>query len=162
MVDCYNSENLHWQKGCCPTPGPADAAAAYGGRINNIVDFLPLTGGQAQQLAFNATLPSLNTDYGENSIIVKQAGIYKIDYTLVGTSDIATVLTIAVRQNGNNIPTAMQSLLLQADVEDSFAGSTIAYLAQDTVLDMSVALFQSGELMLSQGANTSLVIVRLS
>lgn len=143
--------------------GPANGLNAYGGRYSDAAQTLSLTAGGQTQVGLPATTPSLNTSYAAaNSITVGQAGNYEISYFLSATGAAAAALTLAVRQNGTNIPSAVITRTLVAGTNAIYSGSTIAALTAGGVVDMALSAPLAVGVSLGTGVNVSLTIKKLN
>lgn len=143
--------------------GPANGLAAYGGKYSDTPQTINIVLGGASQVGLPNAMPNLNVTYTPtNSITVAQAGSYEITYYLNATAAVATAVTMAVRNNGTNIPSATVSRLLSVGVESIYSGSTVVTLAAGDVIDMALSALLAVGITLGTGTNASLVITKLS
>ena len=143
--------------------GPTAGLNAYGGRYSDTAQTLNLTIGSQVQIPLATTLPNLNTTYATaNSIIVIQAGAYEINYFSNMTAAIATTVTMAVRNNGANIPSTVISRALSVGVSSIYSGSTIVTLTAGSVIDMAMSALLAVGISLSNGVNATLTVKRIN
>lgn len=143
--------------------GPTAGLNAYGGRFNNTAETINLTIGTPSQIPLANTLPNLNTTYTTaNSITVTQAGTYEINFYSNVTVAVGATVTMAVRQNGTNIPSTVISKLLSVGVGSLYSGSIIVTLAANTVIDMAMSALLAVGVSLSSGVNASLTVKKLN
>lgn len=107
-------------------------------------------------------MPNLNTTYGTNSITISQAGTYEINFYTNVSVTVGTTLTLAVRNNGTNIPATVVSRTLSVGTSSIYSGSVIVNLGANSVIDMAVSALVSVGLTLGSGTNASLTVKRLS
>ena len=74
----------------------------------------------------------------------------------------ATTVTMAVRVNGTNIPSAIIARGLSAGVSSIYSVSTIVTLAPGDVIDIAISALLSVGLTLGNGVNASLSVKRLN
>ena len=143
--------------------GPTSGLNAYGGRYSDTAQTLNITIGTQTQVPLATTLPNLNTSYPTaNAITVTQAGTYEINYFSNMTAAIATTVTMAVRNNGANIPSTVISRALSVGVSSIYSGSTIVTLPAGSVIDMAMSALLAVGISLSNGVNATLTIKRLN
>ena len=142
--------------------GPAGGLSAYGGRYNNSASTLNLGILTQTQVPLPTTLPNSNTSYTtSNSIIVNQSGVYEINYFLNVSVALGTTLTLAVRNNGTNIPSTVVSRLLSVGTSSVYSGSTIVSLNAGNVIDMAISALVAVGVNLSSGVNATLTVKRI-
>lgn len=107
-------------------------------------------------------MPNLNTTYSNNSIIVKEDGIYEINYFMNASVKLATFLTLAIRCNGVNIPSTVISRLVDVDVGTVYSGSTIVSLPKNAKIDMVMEALIMVGITLGTGVNATLTIKKLN
>ena len=106
---------------------------------------------------------TLNTAYATaNSITVTQAGTYEINYFSNISVALATTLTMAIRQNGTNIPSTVISRALSVGVSSIYSGSVIVTLPAGAVIDMAMSALLAVGVNLGTGVNATLSVKRLS
>ena len=143
--------------------GPANGLNAYGGRYNNGGQTINLAIGAQTQLSLPQTMPALNESYATaNSVTVAQAGDYEITYFMSGTASVATTLTLAVRQNGTNIPSLEISRLLSVGTSSIYSGSAVVTLTAGSTIDMALSALLAVGVTLGGGVNTSLTVKKLN
>ena len=142
--------------------GPANGLNAYGGKYNNTSQTLNLSIGSATQIPLANNLPNLNTTYTPaNSITVTQAGTYEINYYSNVSVALGTTVTLAVRNNGTNIPSTVISRLLSVGVDSVYSGSTVVTLTAGDVIDMAISALVAVGITLGSGVNATLTVKKL-
>ena len=96
-----------------------------------------------------------------NSITVTGPGTYEINYSTTLTAAVATTITLAVRINGTNIPSATISRLLSVGTSSLFNGSTVVTLAAGDVIDMALSALLAVGITLGSGVNATLTVKKL-
>lgn len=143
--------------------GPAAGLAAYGGKYNTTTSTLNLGIGTQTQLPLPSNMPNLNTTYTPtNSITVAQAGTYEINYYSNVSAALGTTVTLAVRNNGTNIPSTVVSRVLAVGVGSLYNGSVIVTLAAGDVIDMAISALLAVGVTLGTGVNTTLTVKKLN
>ena len=135
---------------------------AYGGRFNNDPSCIQIVVGSESQIPLPNTMPNLNTTYTDNSITVNQAGVYEINYFINASVEVATLLTLAVRVNGVNIPSTIISRLVEVDVGTIYSGSTIVTLAKGDEIDMALSALLAVGITLGTGVGATLTVKKLN
>ena len=149
--------------GATGATGPAAGLNAYGGKYNTASQTISLTIGSATQIPLTESMPNLNTTYTPtNSITVAQAGTYEINYYSNMTAAVATTVTMAVRNNGTNIPSTVISRALSVGVGSIYSGSTIVTLAAGAVIDLAMSALLAVGVTLGTGLNASLTLKKLN
>lgn len=143
--------------------GPAGGLSAYGGRFNNSASTLNLGILTQTQIPLPTTLPNSNTSYAtSNSITINQTGVYEINYFLNVSVAVGTTLTLAIRNNGTNIPSTVVSRLLSVGTSSVYSGSTIVSLNSGSIIDMAISALVAVGVNLSSGVNASLTVKRIN
>lgn len=141
----------------------ASAVTAYGGMVNTGAGTLALTANTPVLVPFSTNLPPLNVLYNPpGSAITLSAGDFRIDYSLAGAPDAATLLSLEVRVNGTAIPTATPARTLTANEETLFTGSTIVTLAVADTVNMALVSSAATTFTFATGTNASLLLTQLS
>ncbi len=108
-------------------------------------------------------MPNLNTTYATaNAITVTQAGTYEINYYSNMTAAVATTVTMAIRNNGTNIPSTVISRGLSIGVGSIYSGSVIVTLTAGSVIDMAISALLAVGVTLGTGVNATLSIKKLN
>ncbi len=108
-------------------------------------------------------MPNLNTTYvTQNSITVAQSGTYEINYLISVTVAIGTTLTIAVRNNGTNIPSTVISRTLSVGTNTTYSGSIISTLTAGNTLDMAISALIAVGVTLGTGTSAILTVKKIS
>ena len=143
--------------------GPAGGLQAYGGRFNNTASTLNLGILTQSQIPLPTTMPASNTSYTtNNSITINQTGVYEINYFLNVSASVGTTLTLAVRNNGTNIPSTVISRVLSVGTSSVYSGSTIVNLSSGNVIDMALSALVSLGVNLSSGVNATLTVKKIN
>ncbi len=143
--------------------GPAGGLSAYGGRYNNSTSTLNLGILTQTQVPLPTTMSNLNTTYTTaNSINITQAGVYEINYFLNVSVALGTTLTLAVRDNGTNIPSTVVSRVLSVGTSSIYSGSTIVNLTAGSVIDMAISALVAVGVNLSSGVNATLTVKKIN
>lgn len=143
--------------------GPANGLAAYGGKYNNTADTLNLGIGVQSQIPLAVSMPNLNTTYTPaNSITVAQAGTYEINYFSNISVALGTTVTMAIRNNGTNIPGTVVSRALSVGTGSIYSGTVIVDLAAGDVIDMAISALLAVGVTLGTGVNASLSVKKIS
>ena len=119
--------------------------------------------GTQAQIPLANTMPSRGVTYTTaNSINIPSAGSYEINYYSNISATIATTLTLAVRVNGTNIPSATISRALSVGTGSIYSGSVIVALSPGDVVDMAASATLTLGVTLGTGVNATLSVKRLS
>ena len=143
--------------------GPTSGLAAYGGRYSNTSQTINLTAGSATQIPLALTLPNNNVTYPtSNAITISQAGTYEINYYVNVSATGASNLTLAVRNNGTNIPSTIITRSLTANSNLIYNGSTFVTLTSGSVIDLVISATIALGVNLGSGVNATLTIKKIS
>lgn len=143
--------------------GPTAGLAAYGGKYSNTAQTINLGIGTQSQIALANTMPNLNTTYTPtNSITVTQAGTYEINYYSNISVALGTTVTLAVRNNGTNIPDTVISRVLSVGVGSIYSGSVIVTLTAGSVIDMAISALVAVGVTLGSGVNATLTVKKIA
>ena len=143
--------------------GSAGGIIAYGGKYNDTAQTISLAIGSQTQIPLPNAMPNLNTTYTPtNSITVTQAGTYEINYYSNMTAAVATTITMAIRNNGTNIPSTVISRALSVGVGSIYSGSVIVTLAAGAVIDMAMSALLAVGVTLGTGVNATLSVKKIS
>lgn len=108
-------------------------------------------------------MPALNESYTTaNSVTVAQDGNYEITYFISATASVATTLTLAVRQNGTNIPSLVISRPLTVGTSSIYSGTAIVSLTAGSTIDMALSALLAVGVTLGTGVNASLTVKKLN
>lgn len=143
--------------------GPNSGLAAYGGKYSDTAQTINLGIGVQSQIGLPNEMPNLNVTYTPaNSITVAQAGTYEINYYSNISAALGTTVTLAVRNNGVNIPDTVISRLLSVGVGSIYSGSVIVTLAAGDVIDMAISALLAVGVTLGSGVNATLSVKKIS
>ena len=121
--------------------GPAGTGLdAYGGRYSTIDQTFTTTTGTPTQIELANVMPSLDIDIttNPNALTITDAGDYELTYNALAEVDNAGNLTLAIRNNGTNIPGTVQTLTLTANESESFGGSIVVTLTAGSIIDLAL------------------------
>lgn len=104
-------------------------------------------------------MPAKNVTNGTNTLSVALAGVYEINYALYPSASLGASVTIAIRNNGINIPSTVSTQI--SGVGNVYDGSTIVTLAAGSVLDMAIRANNAFTLKLGDGVNATLSVKKL-
>ena len=142
--------------------GPSEGLNAYGGRYNNSASVISLAIGSSTAIPLDVNMPNKNVTYGTNNITISSAGVYEINYYANMTAAVATTVTMAVRNNGTNIPSTVISRELSVGVSSVYSGSTIVNLSEGAVLDLALSALLAVGVTLGTGTGAILTVKRLN
>ena len=143
--------------------GPANGLNAYGGKYSNTPQTINLTIGTQTQIPLANSMPNFNTTYTPaNSITVTEAGTYEINYFSNVSVALGTTLTLAVRNNGTNIPATVISRILSVGVDTIYSGSVVVTLAAGAVIDMAISALLAVGVTLGSGVNATLSVKKIN
>lgn len=107
-------------------------------------------------------MPAENVTYiPANSITVGETGVYEINYFSNLSAALGTTVTMAVRVNGTNIPSAEVSRALSVGVTTPFSGSTIVNLTAGDVITMALSALIAVGVTLGNGVSATLSVKKL-
>lgn len=121
--------------------GPAGTGLdAYGGRYSTIDQTFTTTAGTPTQIELANVMPTLDIDEtsNPNALTIIDAGDYELTYNALAEVDNAGNLTLAIRNNGTNIPGTVQTLTLTANESESFGGSIVVTLTAGSIIDLAL------------------------
>ena len=123
-----------------PTGPSGTGLDAYGGRYSTIDQTFTTTAGTPTQIELANVMPTLDIDVttNPNALTIIDAGDYELTYNALAEVDNAGNLTLAIRNNGTNIPGTVQTLTLTANESESFGGSIIVTLAAGSIIDLAL------------------------
>lgn len=143
--------------------GSASGLSAYGGRYNNTASTISLGITTPSQIPLSSTMPNVNITYpATNSITINQGGVYEINYYVNLSVNVATTLTLAVRNNGTNIPTSIITRVLSVGANSIYSGSFLVSLNANSVIDMAMSALVATNVTLGSGVNASLTVKKIS
>ncbi|MDE6469431.1 MAG: hypothetical protein K2L19_00225 [Eubacterium sp.] len=122
-----------------------------------------LTLGGTTVVPLPTAMPADSVTYAPaNSITVTEAGVYEINYFSTLSAALGTTVTLAVRQNGTNIPSTAISRLLSVGVSSLYSGSTIVTLNAGDVIDMALSALLAVGVTLGSGVSATLTVKKLN
>lgn len=136
---------------------------SYGGIYNTRPQILVLALGVQCQIPMPSVMPLNNIKpTHSNGLMVKRAGTYEINYNLIGSISVAVALSLAIRVNGVDIPSAEINRLVAVNTESIFHGSVIVDLEAGAVVDMAIFALVAATVTLGTGVNATLTLKQLS
>ena len=96
-----------------------------------------------------------------NSLTIKQAGVYEINYMFNASSSLGGAVSLSVRKNGTAITSTRETHLLAIGIESIFSGSVLEVLAAGDVLAMAVSALLALNLTLGSGVSVTLTVKKL-
>ena len=153
------------EKGDRGDPGPS-SLNAYGGKYNNTqFDITSSIIGAWTQVQLPTLMPNINANETENNYIkLEQDGVYEINYFANISVNKDTTVTLIVRKNETNIPSAVITKKLTQGVDSIYCGSTIVSLNADDQIDMAVSATEE-DVTISfgngTGVNASLTVKKI-
>lgn len=120
--------------------GPAgeNGLASYGGLYSTSTSTLALTPTNLI-VTLGSGMPAKNVVYGTNTITVQNAGDYELNYGIIGSTDPAATITLAVAQNGTAIPSSIRTRVFDQAQNISHTGSVIVTLAAGDDLTLVIS-----------------------
>ena len=122
--------------------GPAGDTGleAYTGRYSTAEQSFTTNTGVPTQVVLPTIMPTLDTDTATNAnaITIIEAGDYELTYNVLAEVDNAGNLTVAIRNNGTDIPGTIQILTLTANESESFGGNVIVTLPAGSIIDLAL------------------------
>ncbi|HML34806.1 hypothetical protein, partial [Sporomusa sphaeroides] len=138
---------------------------AYGGLYSTESQGFNFTApGEIQQVELPVQMPFFDVSLSVNTIQVFQFGDYEINF-MVRVASTATITTISagVRINGGGfILSTLQTGVLSTDQDTIFSGSIIMHLNGGEILDLALESTAVSDINLSEDANASLSVKRIS
>lgn len=155
-------QGLQGVAGATGATGPANGLNAYGGMYSDTPQTLSIPLGGVAEIAMPTAMPTQNVTYANNRLTVAQAGVYEINYSLNASATLGVAVSVAVRNNGVNIPSTLISRTLAAGVGTIYQGSTIVTLAAGSVLDLAIGALLAVSVTLGSGVNATLTVKKLN
>lgn len=144
------------------TPG-TEITPAYSNIYNNAQTVTSLTQDVATTVTLGTTGINNNVNNETaNKLTITNAGDYKIDYLLVGTSSAAATLTLDVKNNSNQIAGSNISEVASANETVQIQGSVLANLSVGDVIELNISSSATTNLTPSNGTNAYLIITKLN
>lgn len=133
-------QGLAGEIGATGPTGPAGTGlGAYSGRYSSTEQNFTTTTGTPTQIELANVMPSSNiTTATPNSLTITEDGTYELTYNALVEVNNAGNLTLAIRNNGTNIPGTIQTLTLTANESEAFSGSIIIPLTNGNVIDLAL------------------------
>lgn len=123
-----------------PTGPSGTGLDAYGGRYSTTAQDFTTTTGTPIQVELPTTMTSsfVDTATNPNALTITNAGNYELTYNVLAEVDNAGNLTLAIRNNGTDVPGSIQTLTLTANESESFGGSIIIPLVAGDIIDLAL------------------------
>lgn len=151
------------EKGDAGPQGPAGSSfiSSYGMLYSMSDGQLSVNQGVDTIVPMGEKGPALFTEYGENSITIKENGVYLISYLLCGGANEECSITMSVRANDLLQPASSATSEFQANVINSISGSTIASLTPDDVVTLNVKASTNVTLSFNGSTNAILSVIKI-
>lgn len=173
LIDCYNKNNPNQTFTCFGPTGPAgeqgpageDAQVtyAYASKYQQNTQSLTANANVITQVPLSTNGPSLNVNTQDaNKFTITEAGVYKIDYFFLGTPNVATTLTLEVRNGGNTIDGAKIAKDADADVLIDIQGSVLTTLAENDEIDLAISSSANATITPENSTNAYLIIQKVN
>ncbi|MBR2985727.1 MAG: collagen-like protein [Clostridia bacterium] len=145
--------------------GPAGAdgtngLASFGGAYSTATTAIGLTT-TPTTLTLNTVLPLSNVTVGTNSLTVANDGTYEITYGIRGSATPDATVTLAVTQNGANIPQSVITSDFTVD-DQNLANVTLANLTAGDVLTLVATSSIDTTFTPNDNVNTYLIVKQLT
>ena len=145
--------------------GPAGAdgtngLASFGGAYSTTTTAIGLTT-TPTTLTLNTVLPLSNVTAGTNSLTVANDGTYEITYGIRGSVEPDATVTLAVTQNGANIPQSVITSDFTVD-DQNLANVTLANLSVGDVLTLVATSSVDTTFTPNDNVNTYLIVKQLT
>ncbi len=144
--------------------GPAGASfiSAYGMRYSMSETQIALQQGTDTIIPLPDTGTAFFTDYTiDNSIKIKENGVYLVSYLLSGAANEECSLTMSVRTNDILQSATNVTSEFQAQVINSISGSTIVSLTPNDVVTLNVKSSKAVNLSFNGSTNAMLSVVKI-
>lgn len=145
--------------------GPAGAdgtngLASFGGAYATSTTPIALTT-TPTTLTLDTILPLSNVTVGTNSITVANAGTYELTHGIRGSVLPASTITLAVTQNGTNIPQSVITMTYTT-TEDELSNITLVNLSAGDVLTLVASSSIDTTFTPNDNVNTYLILKQLT
>lgn len=141
--------------------GAASGLNAYGGVFNNTPQTLTLAAATPTVIPMANAMATSNVTPGANTLTVTQSGNYEIMYQVNATASIGAAVTVAVRENGTNIPSTVTTKTLAAGVENVYEGQVLVALTAGDVIDLAISALVAVTATLGTGVSATLTVKKL-
>lgn len=145
--------------------GPAGAdgtngLASFGGVYSTTVTPIALTT-TPTALTLDTILPLSNVTVGTNSITIENDGTYELTHGIRGSVLPASTITLAVTQNGTNIPQSVITMTYTT-TEDELSNITLVNLSAGDVLTLVASSSIDTTFTPNDNVNTYLILKQLT
>ena len=145
--------------------GPAGTAqiSSYGSKYDSRGNNITLTENIMTTIPLNSSGPiSGITGETENTLVITETGVYKIDYYFQGSPNVKLTLTVEVIQNTTPISSSTIIKEVEANEDESFNGSIITNLTDGDKINLGLESNVAAEVSPATGTNAYLNIIKLS
>ncbi len=120
--------------------GTSVGLRAYGERFSTTSEVLNLGVSSPVQVPLLNFSVLRNVDYSSlSSVIIKEYGVYEINYVLnASVSDTASV-TVSVRENGVEIPVTKNTKVVSPAESETFCGNMLYTFNENSVIDLAIS-----------------------
>jgi hypothetical protein len=145
--------------------GPAGAdgtngLASFGGAYSTTVTPIALST-TPTTLTLDTILPLSNVTVGTNSITIENDGTYELTHGIRGSVFPASTITLAVTQNGTNIPQSVITMTYTT-TEDELSNITLVNLSAGNVLTLVASSSIDTTFTPNDNVNTYLIVKQLT
>lgn len=151
-------------KGDVGPPGPAGPSfiSAYGLRYSMIETQLSLVQGVDTVIPLPEKGVALFTDYPDNnSIKIKETGVYLISYLLCGATNEDCSITLSIRANDLLQPATNATSEFQAQIINSISGTTIVSLQENDAVTLNAKASMAVNLIFNGSTNAMLSVIKI-
>lgn len=143
--------------------GPAEGLAAYGGEYNTDQRVLSLEASTPTVVPLPLTMPAKGVEYTTpNTVTITEAGDYEINYLINVFSSAGADITVAVRQDGVNVPATVTGRTMAAGAVTPINGSAFVTVPDGAELTLVVAAQNAVDLTFISGVNASLSVKKIN
>ncbi len=151
------------EKGDVGPRGPAGTSfiSSYGMLYSTSQSQLTVPQATDTEIPMNEQGPALYTEYENNSIKIKENGVYLVSYLFSAGANEECSLTMSVRNNGLLQPATNTTSEFQANVINTISGSTIVSLTPNDVITLNVKASQNVNLSFNGSTSAMLSVVKI-
>ena len=144
--------------------GPAGSSfvSSYGLRYSMSEKQTSLTQAVDTIIPLPETGPAFFTEYiGDNSIKIKENGVYLVSYLFCGATNEDCSLTISVMANDILQPASNPTTEFQAQIINFISGSTIVSLQPDDIVTLNIRASKNVNISFNGSTNASLSVIKI-
>lgn len=148
VIPVRGPQGVAGAQGATGPAGPAGGLSAYGGAYHSAVQRIAFPAANTYvPLTLDTAMPLFGgVSYAADALTVPTTGNYEITFVVAAAAAQAADVSLAVRRNGTNLPSATTNQTLSVDNTTTPAynarifGNTIVSLTAGDVLDLAVAV----------------------